>query len=149
MSTNIKLLIVEDNLIAQTVANMILSNLGCQVELAIDGETAIQMFTHNPSYDLIFMDVGLPGISGLDVTREIRKLEIAAKASRNPPTQTKPVPIVALTANYDDSSKAICLDAGMNDFLLKPLSKASASNILSKFFPSENTIWSTINCMLD
>ena len=123
---------------------MILSNLGCQVDLAIDGETAIQMFATNPSYDLIFMDVGLPGMSGLDVTREIRKLEITAKAGKNAATHPTPVPIVALTANYDNSSKAICLDAGMNDFLLKPLSKITASNILNKFFPTDGVFATNI-----
>ena len=129
MAANIKLLLVEDNLIAQTVARMILTNLGCQVELAVDGETAIQMFQANPSYNFIFMDLGLPGISGLDATRAIRNLE----------TNTA-VPIVALTANYDSSSIAICLDAGMNDFLLKPLCKKTASSILNKYFPGELNI---------
>ena len=74
------------------------------------------------------MDLGLPGISGLDTTREIRKLEI----------NTVPVPIVALTANYDSSSTAICLKAGMNDFILKPLSKEKASAILTKFLSEAN-----------
>jgi two-component system, OmpR family, aerobic respiration control sensor histidine kinase ArcB len=124
MQTNIKVLLVEDNLIAQKVAEMILTVLGCKVQLAVDGEQALEMFKAN-KYHFIFMDLGLPGISGLDTTREIRKLEI----------NTAPVPIVALTANYDSASTAICLQAGMDDFLLKPLSKEKASTILTKFFP--------------
>lgn len=127
---HIKLLLVEDHIIAQTVASMILTSLGCQVQLAIDGETAIQMFQANPSYDCIFMDLGLPGISGLDATRYIRNLEINANK-----INAAPVPIVALTANYDSASSVICLNAGMNDFLLKPLSKETARHILNKFFP--------------
>ena len=126
MQTTIKLLLVEDNLIAQKVATMILTSLGCELHLAIDGESAIEMFqTNKNGYDFVFMDLGLPGISGLDTTREIRKLE----------TNLRPVPIVALTANYDSSAAAICLQAGMNDFMLKPLSKEKAKAILDKFFP--------------
>ena len=124
MQTTLKLLVVEDNLIAQTVAEMILTALGCKVQIAADGEQALQMFKAN-KYHFIFMDLGLPGISGLETSKEIRKLEI----------NTIPVPIVALTANYDSSSSAICLKAGMNDFILKPLSKEKASAILTKFFP--------------
>ena len=126
MQTTIKLLLVEDNLIAQKVAEMILTSLGCELQLAIDGESAIKMFQASKnSYDFIFMDLGLPGISGIDTTKEIRKLEI----------NTVPVPIVALTANYDNSAAAICFAAGMNDFLLKPLDKEKAKAILDKFFP--------------
>ena len=126
MQTTIKLLLVEDNLIAQKVATMILTSLGCELQLAIDGESAIEMFqTNKNGYDFVFMDLGLPGISGLDTTREIRKLE----------TNLSPVPIVALTANYDSSAAAICLQAGMNDFMLKPLSTEKAIAILNKFFP--------------
>ena len=127
MQTRFNLLLVEDNLIARTVAEMILTGLGCKVQLAVDGEQALEMFKAN-KYHFIFMDLGLPGISGLDTTREIRKLEI----------NTVPVPIVALTANYDSSSTAICLKAGMNDFILKPLSKEKASAILAKFLSKAN-----------
>jgi two-component system aerobic respiration control sensor histidine kinase ArcB len=124
MQTNINVLLVEDNLIAQTVAEMILTGLGCKVQVAVDGEQALEMFKANKkAYDFIFMDLGLPGISGLDVTKEIRKLEMHLLG----------VPIVALTANYDSSSTAICFAAGMNDFILKPLSKEKASAILTKF----------------
>jgi CheY-like chemotaxis protein len=126
MQTRFKLLLVEDNLIAQKVATMILTSLGCELQLAIDGESAIEMFQANTTgYDFVFMDLGLPGISGLDATREIRKLE----------TNLRPVPIVALTANYDNSAAAICFAAGMDDFMLKPLNKEKAKAILDKFFP--------------
>ncbi len=126
MQSNIKVLLVEDNLLAQKVATLILTNLGCELQLAVDGETAIQLFQEN-SYDIIFMDIGLPRISGLEAAQEIRKLEMSLVH----------VPIVALTANYDCTAATICLEAGMNDFILKPLSKLKASTILTKFLSKE------------
>jgi CheY-like chemotaxis protein len=127
MQTNINVLLVEDNLIAQTVAEIILTGFGCKVQLAADGEQALEMFKAN-KYHFIFMDIGLPGISGLEASKEIRKLEMHLPG----------VPIVALTANYDSSSAAICFAAGMNDFILKPLSKEKASVILTKFLSEAN-----------
>ena len=128
MHININVLIVEDNLIAQIVAEMILTSLGCKVQVATDGEQALEMFKANKkAYDFIFMDIGLPGISGLDVTKAIRKLEQEMPA-------IPAVPIVAATANYDPSCESIYLEAGMNDFMLKPLSKEKVTTILSKFF---------------
>ena len=127
MQTNINVLLVEDNLIAQTVAKMILTDLGCKVQVAADGEQALEMFKAN-KYHFIFMDLGLPGINGLEATKEIRKLEMHLPG----------VPIVALTANYDSSSSAICFAAGMNDFILKPLSKEKASAILTKILSEAN-----------
>ena len=127
MQPRFNLLLVEDNVIARTVAEMILTGLGCKVQVATDGEQALAMFKAN-KYHFIFMDLGLPGISGLEVTKEIRKLE----------THLPGVPIVALTANYDSSSTAICFASGMNDFILKPLSKEKASAILTKFLSEAN-----------
>ena len=129
MQTNINVLLVEDNLLAQTVAKMILTDLGCKVQVAADGEQALEIFKANKkAYDFIFMDIGLPGISGLDVTKAIRKLEQDTPA-------VPAVPIVAATANYDLSCASIYLAAGMNDFMLKPLSKETVATILSKFLP--------------
>ena len=122
MNRGFNLLVVEDTPIAQIAAKSILEHLGCQVQIAANGTEALAMFQAN-TYDLIFMDLGLPDISGIEVTKEMRKLE----------TSLAYTPIVALTANYDPKSKGILLEAGMDEFLEKPLTKENAHMILTKF----------------
>lgn len=119
---NLHLLLVEDVEIAQKIASMVLENLGFTVDVAADGETALNMFQQK-HYDFIFMDIGLPGMDGLETTRAMRQVE---KSGIH-------VPIVALTANYDISHKPICLESGMDEFLSKPLTKDKATDIISKF----------------
>lgn len=119
---SLHLLVVEDVEIAQKIARMILLGLGYTVDVASDGETALSMVKQT-QYDLIFMDIGLPGMDGLETTRAIRQAE-------NGNTH---VPIIALTANYDDSHKPMCLESGMNEFLSKPLNKDKAQDMISKF----------------
>lgn len=119
---SLHLLVVEDVEIAQKIASMVLENLGCTVDVAADGETALDMFQKNP-YDFVFMDIGLPGMDGLETTRAIRQVE----------KEGTHVPIVALTANYDDSHKSMCLESGMDEFLSKPLTKDKAQDMINKF----------------
>jgi CheY-like chemotaxis protein len=87
--------------------------------LATDGKTAIELAEKN-AYDLIFMDVGLPMMDGLDVTKEIRKL----KAHCN-------TPIIAVTAHAFETDIQRCRDASMNDVLIKPITIAALKNVLS------------------
>lgn len=116
----IKILVVEDDKVARTVATMVLNQLGCETVFAKTGAEAISKLEQD-SYDLVFMDVGLPDINGIEVSKQIRKL--------NPNT----FPIVALTANYDESYQATCLEAGMQDFLNKPITKEKAKAMLAKW----------------
>ena len=92
------------------------------MEIAEDGEKAITMFKSN-SYDLIFMDIGLPNISGIEVVKIIRELEGGVDCT----------PIIALTANYDVSYRDMYLKSGMNGVLLKPLTKSSCQQMIEKF----------------
>ena len=124
---NVKVLVIEDLQVAQKAAQVILSSLGCTVDVAADGKKAVALFkTHQ--YDLILMDLGLSEQDGIEVTREIRKLE---KNNRH-------VPIVALTANYDESYAQCCLVAGMDGFLLKPLTKENGQQMIDKYVKSGN-----------
>ena len=118
----LKVLVVEDVPIAQKVAKITLLGLNCRVEIAEDGEKAITMFKSN-SYDLIFMDIGLPNISGIEVVKIIRELEGGVNCT----------PIIALTANYDVSYRDMYLKSGMNGVLLKPLTKSSCQQMIEKF----------------
>ncbi|ABS78170.1 response regulator [Coxiella burnetii] len=118
----IKILIVEDLEIAQKIAKVTLMDLGHHVDIAETGQKALEMFQKN-KYELIFMDIGLPDMSGIEVTEEIRKIE----------NNKFHVPVVALTANYDESYKPVCLEAGMDDFMLKPLTVKKVKEVIEKY----------------
>lgn len=117
-----KILVVEDIKIAQKLAGMILHQLNCEVDTADNGVQAIECY-NKQTYDLIFMDLGLPDMDGLTVTETIRKLE----------SKPQHTPIVALTAHDDADVKKACLEHGMDDFLAKPLTPQAASSILQRF----------------
>jgi signal transduction histidine kinase/CheY-like chemotaxis protein/HPt (histidine-containing phosphotransfer) domain-containing protein len=104
-----RILLAEDNPLNQQVASEILADAGLIVEIAENGALAVAMAsTHH--YDLILMDMQMPVMDGLDATRAIRRLPQAAH-----------LPIVAMTANAMQSDRALCVAAGMIDFLPKPI----------------------------
>lgn len=106
-----QVLVVEDNVINRVVIQRMLERLGHSVELVTDGDTAIQKVLQ-VQYDLLLMDVNMPGLDGLQTTRQIRNL----------PTAHAQVPIIALTASAMMNDRRNCLKAGMNDYLSKPIS---------------------------
>jgi signal transduction histidine kinase/CheY-like chemotaxis protein len=110
---SLRILVAEDNPANQVVARLMLEKMGHRVELVDDGDAAVAAARSN-AYDVILMDVRMPGMNGLEATREIRELE--GPVGR--------VPIIALTANAMASDREICLAAGMTGFATKPLSRA-------------------------
>jgi PAS domain S-box-containing protein len=106
----LKILVAEDNKVNQLVVTRMLQKMGCQADVVPDGESAIQSLGTN-SYDVVLMDLSMPGMDGLEAARRIRRLA-AAQSS---------VPIVALTASVSNEIKSRCLAAGMNDHLCKPI----------------------------
>lgn len=116
-------LVVEDNPIAQAVAKSILTQSGCQVDVASDGDEALTLWKQN-NYDLIFMDIGLPDMDGYQVTHHIRVQEMS---------ENRNTPIIALTAHVGEENKQRCIEAGMNAVLSKPLSKKGCIEILGSF----------------
>jgi PAS domain S-box-containing protein len=104
-----RLLLAEDNPINQEVARDLLAALGAQVDIACDGAQALRMAAEQ-DYELILMDVQMPVMDGLEATAAIRRLPGRAA-----------VPIVALTASAFAEDRRLGLDAGMNDFLNKPV----------------------------
>lgn len=116
-------LLVEDNVIAQKAAFVILSAMNCNVHIASSGQEALHRINNN-QYDLIFMDIGLgAGIDGYEVTQQIRIKE-------NNNSQT---PIVALTAHAAEENKELCIKAGMDAVLAKPMTQAHANHIINSF----------------
>jgi PAS domain S-box-containing protein len=106
----LKVLLVEDNKVNQIVTTRLLEKMGCQVELACDGTSAISSIEAT-AHDLVLMDLNMPVVDGLEATRRIRRLSTARSC----------VPIVALTASATNKDRAACLAAGMNDYLRKPM----------------------------
>lgn len=130
-----RILVVEDNSIAQKVAKTILSSMNCDVDLAANGRDALHQINTN-HYDLIFMDIGLgEGADGYEITQEIRSNE----------QQDAHIPIVALTAHGGDENKQRCVEAGMDAVLSKPMTKTHATNILSAFLRREKTAPEPVN----
>ena len=103
----------EDVEINQEIIVTMLEPLQLKVECAVNGREAVQMFNAEPErYDLIFMDLQMPEMDGLEATRLIRNLGFP---------KAKEIPIIAMTANVFREYIEQCLEAGMNDHLGKPL----------------------------
>lgn len=108
---NIRVLVAEDNIVNQKVAKKIIEKFNCRVELAANGLEAVDLVKRLP-FDIIFMDMQMPEMDGLEATRAIRQLQDSEKAS---------LPIIAMTANAMDRDRELCLEAGMNEFISKPV----------------------------
>jgi PAS domain S-box-containing protein len=117
-----KILLAEDNLINQKLAERVLELLGYKVEIANNGNEALVMVNKN-NYDLIFMDVMMPEMDGLDATKAIRNAKHL---------EMQPI-IVAMTANALKGDREICLEAGMNDYLSKPINVDEIIRILTLY----------------
>jgi PAS domain S-box-containing protein len=109
-SRPLMILLAEDNEINQKVASMLLTRSGHKVDLANNGIEALEAFKKN-TYDLILMDVQMPDMDGLEASKQIRLLE----------GPNHHVPIVAMTAHAMPGDRQRCLDAGMEDYITKPL----------------------------
>ncbi len=121
-----RLLIVEDNEINQIVITSMLENSGFELEIAENGLLGVEAFKANrPS--LVFMDVSMPEMNGLDATRVIREFEAETNAER--------CPIVALTANAMRGDSDKCLEAGMDDFATKPITIDELFKALNRWLP--------------
>ena len=116
-----RILVAEDNAINREVAETLLRDLGYEVDLAHDGAQAVAMAAGR-RYDVILMDVQMPVMDGLEATRALRRAD-----------STGDTPIIAMTANAFDSDRERCLEAGMDDFLGKPVDPEALAAMLRQW----------------
>jgi len=140
-----RILLAEDNIINQQVALRILQKLGLRVDVVANGVEVVKALETIP-YDLVFMDVQMPVMDGLEATRRIREQEAgkAVKEAENRAQGTQSqivnlkIPIIAMTALAMQSDREDCLEAGMNDYISKPVTPQALSEALEKWLPGEN-----------
>jgi CheY-like chemotaxis protein len=126
---NMHALVAEDNIINQKLIKKILTDFGLTVSLANNGEEAVQLREKN-SYDLIFMDIQMPVLGGIDATKEILKFEQT--------NHQKHIPIIALTANALQGDREKYIAAGMDDYISKPINMDQIEFLLDTYSP-QNT----------
>ncbi len=121
-----RILLVDDYLTNQQVAHMHLTSVGYEVDMADNGQQAVEMHVQAP-YDLVLMDLEMPVMDGYAATTEIRRLEQAHPGGHDP------VPIIALTAHALKGLEEKCLKVGMNDFMTKPLRRKSLLDMVRRW----------------
>ncbi len=115
------ILLVEDNLINQRIAEKMLEKIGLKTAIANNGKEAVEMITSGEySFDLVLMDVQMPVLNGLDATVALRNKGIE-------------IPIIAMTANAMKGDREVCIEAGMNDYIGKPVKLHDLAGLLDKW----------------
>ncbi|HLO74850.1 MAG TPA: response regulator [Magnetospirillum sp.] len=118
----LKILVAEDNSINQQVAVGLLGKLGHRADVADDGGQAVDLVIRG-DYDLVLMDMQMPNVDGIAATRLIRALSAPKNA----------IPIIAMTANAMVGDREACLDAGMNDYISKPIDRRRLAELLGRW----------------
>jgi two-component system sensor histidine kinase/response regulator len=124
----VRVLVAEDNPVNQKVAVLMLGKLGIRPEVAANGREAVEMFEMTP-YDMIFMDCQMPELDGYAACREIRSREGRGRR----------VIIVAMTADAMEGSRELCIEAGMDDYISKPVKRGEISAALRKWLAPRAT----------
>ncbi len=125
---SVRILLVEDNPVNQKLATFMLCKAGYQVTVAGNGAEAVQVFTSDPDrYDLIFMDVQMPVMDGLEATAAIRSQGF------------RDIPIIAMTAESMQGDRERCLAAGMDDYVSKPIKRELVFRTVRKYALREDT----------
>jgi PAS domain S-box-containing protein len=129
LQKQLKILLVEDNIVNQRVAAIMFQKLNLTIDIASSGSEAISILS-NKRYDLVFMDIRMMEMDGIEATRHIRDTSSTVL--------DHDVRIIALTAQAMNNDRQICLDAGMDDYLAKPITLDNIVSIIKKWFPDSN-----------
>ena len=127
---NGQVLLVEDHPVNQQVARRLLERLGLKVDIAGNGAEALDKLQQQP-YDLVLMDCQMPVLDGYSATRRLRERELAASVPR--------LPVIAMTAHAMAGDRERCLDAGMDDYLTKPLDRSLLAETLARWLDLAGT----------
>jgi signal transduction histidine kinase/ActR/RegA family two-component response regulator len=126
LPADLTVLLVEDDMVNQIVMEAVLRDLGVQVLTADSGERALQLLEQR-AVDLVLMDCHMPGMDGLTTTRHWRDKEARLQHPR--------VPVIGLTGEVYNGAREACLEAGMDDYLTKPASRADLGAVLARWAP--------------
>jgi len=124
--TNVRILLAEDNITNQQVAQGILAKLGMRSDAVANGAEAVEALRDIP-YDLVLMDVQMPEMDGLDATRAVR--------GAGPEALNHGIPIIATTAHAMQGDRDKCIEAGMDDYIAKPITPAALTELLDRWLP--------------
>ncbi|MCP4345238.1 MAG: response regulator [Desulfobacterales bacterium] len=127
-----RLLVVEDYPTNQKVVLRHLHNAGYQADLAVNGTEAVTAFK-TEHYDLVLMDIQMPDMDGYEATKAIRDYEVERELKEQGKSGLKNVPIIALTAHANIEYRKKCLEAGMNDYITKPVKKEALLSVVEKW----------------
>jgi len=145
LSHDIKILYAEDNKVNQLLGKKMFKRMGYDnAEIAPDGLEAVNRIKNNSHYDIIFMDLQMPNMGGLEATEKIRKWEtkLTDDSSQLIEKDDKPsthIPIVALTANAMKGDREMCIEAGMDDYMTKPFKRGDIQGMISKWVSRAKT----------
>ncbi len=128
-----RVLLADDNITNQQVILAMLTKMGLRADAVADGAEALQALDAIP-YNLVLMDVRMPNMDGLEATRRIRSQEYRAPNSASLPEGHR-IPVIAMTAGAMQGDREKCLEAGMNDYIPKPVSPAALAEVLDKWLP--------------
>jgi CheY-like chemotaxis protein len=115
-----KILVVEDNFMSYKLMEAYFSRVNLEIVHASDGLTALSIFKDDPDIRLVLMDIQLPGMSGLDVTKNIRKFN-------------SDIPVIATTGNVFDDDRTACMEAGCTYYITKPINFTELFELLDKY----------------
>ncbi len=125
-------LVVDDNLTNQFVAKGVLESFGLEVDLAINGQVAIES-VQSKQYDLVFMDCQMPIMDGYEATKTIRNQNLDINSNQE-------ISIIAMTASAMPGDRENCIAAGMNDYVTKPIEIKIVAQILETWLPDEKKV---------